>query len=404
MRIIGKEIKKILDIRLLVILAVFTLLYYMVFMEVVRHPVGGQCTASPYDIIFYAELIEEWGPELSIDDWDKVEKKRQEITMELESLFVDNTILKENGIATLEAFYEKRDELEGKDYKDMTEEEKQLDDEIADCFFKNEAYSKLLFNLQALEEIDSRKGYQFNVNQKRMKEFEEDGLFSDLTSQNAIEKEKQIMESDRMSLLHEGIAYIWNQDVKSLCILMLIGCFVLIIPYQIREKISGGMQIFTCTHTGRKIFGKQFVACLLSCGLVGCIQMLAYLLFWHIKGLSVFWSCKYNCIGLTSWDSEWTLGLHMLVEMLLMLIFALATVSLIYILARLVPNYVAGIACSIPVCIGVGKLQCFIFYYLFNIRGKFVQSYWAIYAIGIWVLLMGIFMGLRLRRDWRMDL
>ena len=98
------------------------------------------------------------------------------------------------------------------------------------------------------------------------------------------------------------------------------------------------------------------------------------------------------------------MGLHMLVEMLLMLIFALATVSLIYILARLVPNYVAGIACSIPVCIGVGKLQCFIFYYLFNIRGKFVQSYWAIYAIGIWVLLMGIFMGLRLRRDWRMDL
>lgn len=404
MRIIGKEMKKILDVRLLVILAVFTLLYYMVSMEVVRHPVGGQCTDSPYDITFYAELIEEWGPELSMDDWDKVEKKRQEITMELESLVEGNKILKKYGITTLEDFYEKEDEFSNKDNKHMTEEEKQLNDEITDCVFKNEAYSKLFFYLQALEGIDSRKSYQFSVNQKRMKEFEEDGWFSDLTTQDAIEKEKQIMASDRMSLLHEGVAYIWNEDVKSLCILLLIGCFVLIIPYQIREKLSGGMQIFTCTHTGRKIFGKQFVACLLSCSLVGCMQMLAYLVFWHIKGLSAFWSCKYNCGVLTCWDSDWTLGLHMLVEMLLMLIFALAAVCLIYILARLVPNYVAGIACSIPVCIGVGKLQCFIFYYLFDIRGKFVQSYWEIYAIGIWVLLMGIFMRLKLRRDWRMDL
>ena len=57
MRIIIKECKKIFDIRILLLLGVFSIFYYMIFSEIQRYPSGGQVTDSQYDIPFMAELI-----------------------------------------------------------------------------------------------------------------------------------------------------------------------------------------------------------------------------------------------------------------------------------------------------------------------------------------------------------
>ena len=58
MKILIKECKKIMDIRVLLVLAVFTVLFYQLFLEVTIYPAGGQTTDSQYDMPFYAELIE----------------------------------------------------------------------------------------------------------------------------------------------------------------------------------------------------------------------------------------------------------------------------------------------------------------------------------------------------------
>ena len=60
MKILIKECKKIMDIRVLLVIAVFTVLFYHLFLEVTIYPAGGQTTDSPYDMPFYAELIESW--------------------------------------------------------------------------------------------------------------------------------------------------------------------------------------------------------------------------------------------------------------------------------------------------------------------------------------------------------
>ena len=55
MKILIKECKKIMDIRVLLVIAVFTVLFYHLFLEVTIYPAGGQTTNSPYDMPFYAE-------------------------------------------------------------------------------------------------------------------------------------------------------------------------------------------------------------------------------------------------------------------------------------------------------------------------------------------------------------
>ena len=79
MKILIKECKKIMDIRVLFVIAVFTVLFYHLFLEVTIYPVGGQTTDSQYDMPFYAELIESLGTSLPREDWSKLDEKRKEL-------------------------------------------------------------------------------------------------------------------------------------------------------------------------------------------------------------------------------------------------------------------------------------------------------------------------------------
>ncbi len=79
MKILIKECKKIMDIRVLLVIAVFTVLFYQLFLEVTIYPAGGQTTDSQYDMPFYAELIESWGTSLPREDWSKLDEKRKEL-------------------------------------------------------------------------------------------------------------------------------------------------------------------------------------------------------------------------------------------------------------------------------------------------------------------------------------
>ncbi len=364
MRIILKECKKVFDIKIIIILAVFTALFYIGFMEITIYPAGGQFTDSQYDVPFRAELIKEWGVNLSKKDWSKVEKKRQELKAEFEKLIVDNKLLKENNISTFDEFNQKKNELSDK--KSNSKKEKELMEEIDNLTFENSATSKILFNLQALDKMETKKEH---------------------------------MTKDYVSLLHEGVIYMWNQDVLKLCLLLLICFFVLIVYYQVKERLSGGIPIFVSTHTGRRIFKIQFLASLISCTIVGLIQILLYLFTWYMKGLSIFWDCESWCPTQVFWNSTWKYGTYIILELFVIIVFLLATVSLIYTIARFVPNYVVGIAVSIPVCIVLRKVLIHIFDFWLSIERENCTPF----IVG-WLMFMGLIFCVRRYRDLGVDL
>ena len=68
MRVLRKEMKKILDLRLLVILALFSAVYASMFLGVSQD--GWNYSNSQYDVGFHKELVMEFGPGLSFHEWD----------------------------------------------------------------------------------------------------------------------------------------------------------------------------------------------------------------------------------------------------------------------------------------------------------------------------------------------
>ena len=310
MKILIKECKKIMDIRVLLVIAVFTVLFYHLFLEVTIYPAGGQTTDSQYDMPFYAELIESWGTSLPREDWSKLDAKitnYQEFSKTQETFFDKDT---------------------------LTDEEKKIDQELSRLVFEDSKGSKLFFELQVLDRLDEYKNLQ---------------------------------NGDSISLMPSGIFYIVEKDMRMMGILLLICFAILALPYLIRERLCHVLPLYATTATGRKLFDRQFQALVVCCGFVGIVQFGIYVLVYVIKGLAVFW--KGDCIndtGLQLWCKNLPFGFYMLLYMLLVFLFVLAAVVLLYLIGRTAGNYIAGIAFAIPACAGIGFLLIHIFVHLFQ--------------------------------------
>ena len=312
MKILIKECKKIMDIRVLLVIAVFTVLFYHLFLEVTIYPAGGQTTDSPYDMPFYAELIESWGTSLPREDWSKLDEKRKELEEAYTRIIAADQVLADAKITNYQEFSKTQETFFDKDT--LTDEEKKIDQELSRLVFEDSKGSKLFFELQVLDRLDEYKNLQ---------------------------------NGDSISLMPGGIFYIVEKDMRMMGILLLICFAILALPYLIRERLCHVLPLYATTATGRKLFDRQFQALIVCCGFVGIVQFDIYVLVYVIKGLAVFW--KGDCIddtGLQLWCKNLPFGFYMLLYMLLVFVFVLAAVVLIYLIGRTAGNYIAGICHS----------------------------------------------------------
>ena len=110
MRIIINECKKILDIRIILLLCMFSILYYMTFTQIYLYPTGGQVTNTKYDIPFTAELVKEWGPKWKVKDEKQYQEKHQELERGFAKIIKQDQELSKRGIVDYEIFNKKYEE------------------------------------------------------------------------------------------------------------------------------------------------------------------------------------------------------------------------------------------------------------------------------------------------------
>ena len=404
MRIIGKECRKILDIRLLLIIAVFTFLFYNLFMQITIYPAGGQCTDSPYDIPFAAELVQEIGPVLSLDDRSVLEDKINELKEEYNDIIASDKILQKAGITDYDVLKSRENVLNEKSEEDLTKEEKAVLEEIEHLTFFNEETSKLSFQLQYADNVEEYRGGAYGVPKADADALVEE-WYGDYATELFKNAKKEKCTKDYVSMIPEGVFYILQEDMRHMAVLLIICFFILMVPYQIRERLRGVISLYATTRTGRKIFGRQFVAGLLSCGMVGVIQLLIYLGVYGAKGLLVFWKCPaWSRSCNMYWMDFLPFGAYMVTYMLLVWIFAMAALVFAYWIGRIAVNYIAGIAISIPVGGIVSFGACVLFQMLFYIDERSYIAFWELMVVTVWLVLAGIMLAVRLKRDRKRDI
>lgn len=211
------------------------------------------------------------------------------------------------------------------------------------------------------------------------------------------------MTREEVSLVPGAATEVIMGDFIRLVILISIWCFAFILPYQIGERLKAVYPILASTRTGRKIFRSQFAASLTVGFLSWFVICAVYTILLWSKDYFAFKDCQIS----NGWSMFWidaTVLQHLLINYLILLPISLGSAVLAYIIGRISPNYIAGLAISIPAgaafCLVTQKCTNRLFLLFFSLRVLAVRS-----AVLIAVLVICFIAAvLLLRRDRKRDI
>ena len=317
MWILRKEIWRILSIKLLAILVLFSVCFSFLFLSIAQE--FWNYSFSQWDVDFYRELVSEFGTELSIDEWDSFLSKRQQLIDDFMTEVRKSPVMQKYEIDTYDKYYDAKERLMLSD--NMSDDDEELRNEISRLVFEDEVASPISFKLQCMDQIcdDKERGH----------------IFTDSES------------ADNISLIHRAATETVDGDLVKMLILSAVWCFVLILPYQIGERLRGIRDIQLCTKTGRKCFNKQAAASVIVGLIIGIMLCAVYAVLLARKGAFDFAACKISSHGYEYW-LDMTYGQYLSFYAVFMLLSSAGSALLAYFVGRLSANYIAGISIAIP--------------------------------------------------------
>lgn len=359
MRIIRKEIRKILSIKLIVILLIFSVLYVTQIPYIAMN--WWNHTASPYEVDLHRELIGKFGATLTIDEWDEFMLFRQDLIDDLMEYILQDETMQKYGIDTYEKYEEQR-ELTNHGEAHETE----LGQEYTRLIFDDPVTSPLNFKIQTIDSLVAAKesGYIYSSIEDAENKMHNMDYYQNM-SESAQNRIVQLWTGTELSLLHAAVTENVKDDFVRMVILAVIWCFVLILPYQISERLKNVRDIQLTTKTGRKIFGKQAVISVLLGALIGVMVSAVYAYLLWRKGAFDFIHCPINIMMIRYWV-DMTYGQFLLLYAGELIMTSVVSALLAYLIGRLSVNYIVGLGISIPVtaalCIAVNLIMRTPFY------------------------------------------
>lgn len=372
MRILIQECKKMLSVRLLLLLALFTVLFYNMFFELNLYPAGGQCTDSPYDMPYAAKLIRKYGSTLPVTEKGKIEKEVEDLKKQSTKLIREDSALIKAGISDFDTMMKERDRLTDYTDEQMSEKEQKEKEAIMDFTSFETEGEKIMFQIQYA---------------------------------NSLLDDFALTDRPEVNLLRSGALYILQTDMSKMPVMILICYAVLLVAYHVRERIRGVMPLYSTTKTGREIYPIQYLGGFICCLIIGVLQLLAYTIVWYAKGMGIFWQCPaWETRGIECWIKGISFGQYMGIYEILVLLFCIAAMALIYGLARLAQGYITGVVLSIPGCVITGAAGSVIFEGLCSSFNMFSMKMWELYALTGCVALAVLVVYFRLRWDEKRDI
>lgn len=390
MRIIMKECRKILDLRVLAVIAVFTFLFYRMFMEY-AFSVNEWWSDAVFSL--REELMEEVGATLVKEELPALYGKRQELVSKIDGHEAAKAVMEEAGVRGFEELAMLYYEAPGTNGK------------ISDLWFRAGEVTEYIRQVEDLDDLAARCLYEgdFSVPPQDAERIIRE-RYGAIASPLFVEATTRFCRREQSMLPHSVLLRVLWPDMRKMTVLLVICNFLLLVPYQVHERLRGVLPLYAATRTGRRIFRKQFWAGLISCGILCAVQLAVYSGVFMARGLGAFWKCPAWSDTVTATWFPFSFGAYMAVYLLMAWLFAMGGGALAYCIGRWASNYVAGIAAAIP----MGGAACWIgqtmlhsvFWFYLDVR----MPLWEIPALAVWLSAAGCLAALVFGNDKRRGL
>lgn len=377
MRVVLKEMKKILNLKVILLLTVFTLLYFAVFPQTAQMAFDSEYyynnMGAENDL--YRELVDKFGPTLSSDETSQMDLVYEEEYKALDAVVQKNDELRKEGITTFTELALHSGELKyNKIYIEILRSSGEFERAMAIEHFRN-----LTIGLSE-EEAEEYVKYDWNVYSKWH-----------------AEKKKELYMRDEISLIPERIVEDSFEELGYIAVWITICCLIIVLPFRVKENLSGVKSLGTSAKEGRNLYVKQWLAAMVSCVLVSVVQLVLYAVCLYKAGYLSFWQCP----DASQWNLYWidmSYGTHLLVYALLIMLFA-AIAGTVFFLISGANSYMRAISFGVPCCAFLAFIAWKIFDNLFSIPEVVFFKLSELYAIGILLIAVSLILFFSIRKN-----
>jgi hypothetical protein len=243
LRVFGYELRKIWQWKLLLIIAVFSVMSFYVF-ETAYFMQTRPWLGFNEHFAFVYDLKAEYGATLDYDEWRDSQRIIDGYKAELTAIIVSDTMFAEYGVACADELLEIDGEFHEVDWNELTDEERGRLEIIS--YMSNDAYYAVL-KIALAEESRQKLGEHFTAN-----------------------------ESAELNIFYGNIirhkTYYFRMNITTI----IISVGILLTPYTVRDKQSKIMAQQFVSRTGRRILPVQITAMMLSAFGLTAIMLAAY--------------------------------------------------------------------------------------------------------------------------------
>jgi len=352
------EIKKIWNIKTIIVVALLCAVYYVISMSfhIEHYPNGHPQTEA---VAFFTELAAKYGPTLEPEELDEFLQIRDDLIREADRSITENSYLAEKGI---QCYADLRESINKLSAVEATDEERLALQTIMAAYYQVSANvvpesgdiagaPVLEFMIVALDDIaDSYKN-----SPTRLKEYIADtapGLYR--------ERVEAMLSTDE----YRGIIYghtVENtlQYIQGLATLVVLTTLILFSPLLTYDRMRKVRILQYTTKTGRKIIGAQLAGVLLSSVFLTTVLVFIFGAIYSVNNTQIFWNSYVSSFGsYTILSVPLTFGQYVMILIGMLYLIGLSLSTIAFVLSRFCSNLIALTAGLIPAAVA-GEILCF---------------------------------------------
>lgn len=348
MRIFWYEWKKIFNVKLLLLLAIFTYFYAQIYYWGIINFPGAGPGSDVYITYISKTLRDEVGMTIHKSEFYLLDEILEDMLKDKNTLIQESEILAREGITNSEEMdavtseYIRRMNEGDADARQVVEEINRI------LFLDGPVANSVADEIQYLyEDLEGEGPGYINF---LCDTWEEAMASAKKALTGSIDPDPPMVEwlakffyTDEMSLLPQWVFNTTRTNFPNLATIMLISVAILILPWQIRERLSGIRDLQGSSAAGRKLWDRQLLVSLAAAAVVCAVQTMVFILAMDVSDMTYYWN--YPIYGARQWvQFPFTLGEYVLFSAGMMTLYVLACTVLFHLISRVAANYVVGFA------------------------------------------------------------
>lgn len=342
MRIIMEEIKKIYNLKILMLLVVGTIVFYELFIlfNIQSFP-NGRPASDGYNIS--VAMQQKYGNEMDKEEFEDFKSQYAVNVTHANTLMQENEVFQSAGIITYEAFHE----LEAVDRELYSLLGQELKNMNMDLFF-------------TLEEQDWMiEKYENPINSVE---------YEKMSADRQERMDKIMGQGNTQSVLHNVVFENYSSLISKFSLFIVLNVILMISPMLIRDKISHVLSIQYSTKCGRKLFAGQLIAAIIATLLTITVQVILFLWVYSYNHTEMFYGTDISsCFNLPFWF-DMIFGQYIALSIGMIYVMGIGIALIAFVISKLCKTYISMIAAQIPVVFIMAVLCSKVFAFSFHIN------------------------------------